>query len=104
MATSTISKFAIVLALAAVAGLVMVPAFGDEHNRQGQGHGQGHGQGRGGDHGNNRYAHGGGYYGHDNRDNYYPYAYAQPVYAPPPVYYPPMPSPGISLFFPLELR
>jgi hypothetical protein len=33
-----------------------------------------------------------------------PYAYAQPVYVPPPVYYEPRQSPGISLFFPLDLR
>jgi hypothetical protein len=33
-----------------------------------------------------------------------PYVYAQPVYIPPPVYYEPRQSPGISLFFPLDLR
>jgi hypothetical protein len=33
-----------------------------------------------------------------------PYVYAQPVYVPPPVYYEPRQSPGISLFFPLDLR
>ena len=33
-----------------------------------------------------------------------PYNYSQPVYVPPPVYYPPHQSPGISLFFPLDLR
>jgi hypothetical protein len=33
-----------------------------------------------------------------------PYVYAQPVYVPPPVYYEPQQSPGISLFFPLDLR
>jgi len=33
-----------------------------------------------------------------------PYLYAQPVYVPPPVYYAPRQSPGISLFFPLDLR
>jgi hypothetical protein len=33
-----------------------------------------------------------------------PYNYAQPVYVPPPVYYEPRQSPGISLFFPLDLR
>ena len=33
-----------------------------------------------------------------------PYAYSQPVYVPPPVYYEPQQSPGISLFFPLDLR
>jgi len=33
-----------------------------------------------------------------------PYMYAQPVYVPPPVYYEPRQSPGVSLFFPLDLR
>jgi len=32
------------------------------------------------------------------------YRYEQPVYAPPPVYYEPRQSPGISFFFPLDLR
>jgi hypothetical protein len=34
----------------------------------------------------------------------HPYYYSQPVYAPPPVYYQPQQSPGISFFFPLDLR
>lgn len=33
-----------------------------------------------------------------------PYYYTRPVYVPPPVYYPPQQSPGISFFFPLDLR
>jgi hypothetical protein len=33
-----------------------------------------------------------------------PYYYAQPVYAPPPASYPARPSPGITLFFPLDIR
>ena len=33
-----------------------------------------------------------------------PYNYAQPVYVPPPVYYEPQQSPGISFFFPLDFR
>ncbi len=32
------------------------------------------------------------------------YHYAQPVYVPPPVYYEPRQSNGISLFFPLDIR
>lgn len=46
-----------------------------------------------------------------DRDHYYyqpeyrrPYYYSQPVYVPPPVYYEPRQSPGVSLFFPLDLR
>ena len=41
----------------------------------------------------------------------HPYHYSQPVYAPPPAYYYPdqrpgisLQSPGISLFFPLDIR
>ncbi|HLX79908.1 MAG TPA: hypothetical protein VKS43_04925 [Burkholderiales bacterium] len=33
-----------------------------------------------------------------------PHYYSRPVYVPPAVYYPPPASPGISLFFPLDLR
>lgn len=32
------------------------------------------------------------------------YRYERPVYVPPPVYYEPRQSPGISFFFPLDLR
>ena len=71
-------------------------------------HGNGHGWGNrgGGDYGHQegRGEHNG--YGHGGyRPRYqYPYNYAQPVYVPPPVYYPPQQSPGISLFFPLNPR
>ena len=34
----------------------------------------------------------------------HPHNYSRPVYAPPPVYYAPQPSPGISLFLPLNIR
>jgi hypothetical protein len=41
----------------------------------------------------------------DYRPSYQqPYYYSQPVYAPPPAYYYPQQSPGISFFFPLDLR
>lgn len=43
-------------------------------------------------------------HGDMHRDYRAPYSYAQPVYVPPPVYYEPPRSPGISLFFPLDLR
>jgi hypothetical protein len=39
----------------------------------------------------------------DYRDRHDPYFYAPPVYAPP-VYVAPAPSPGVSLFFPLDIR
>ena len=32
------------------------------------------------------------------------YYHSEPVYAPPPVYYAPQPTPGISLFVPLDIR
>lgn len=75
----------------------MSPAFADP------------GHGRGGPHANNGQRDHGqrGWHGdrHDGRHVYRrPYVYAQPVYVPPPVYYEPRQSPGISLFFPLDLR
>ena len=39
-----------------------------------------------------------------NRHHKRRYHYAQPVYAPPLVYFEPRQSPGISIFFPLEFR
>ncbi len=43
---------------------------------------------------------------HEWRGDHHGYwqPYAQPVYVPPPVYYQPRQSPGISLFLPLDLR
>jgi hypothetical protein len=32
------------------------------------------------------------------------YYYAEPVYVPPPVYYAPQQSPGVSIFLPLNIR
>ena len=32
------------------------------------------------------------------------YEYGRPIYAPPPVYYPPQPESGISLFLPFNLH
>lgn len=44
-------------------------------------------------------------YRQDYRPQYRrPYYYERPVYVPPPVYYEPRQSPGINLFFPLDLR
>ena len=68
---------------------------GDDHGHQEWRGDRGHQEWRGG---HNGYGYGG------YRPRYqYPYNYAQPVYVPPPVYYPPQQSPGISLFFPLNL-
>jgi len=74
-------------------------AFAEDHDRNGahqerSAHGQ---AARHGNHGERER--------HDmRRDDRGTYSYAQPVYVPPPVYYEPPRSPGISLFFPLELR
>ncbi len=82
-----------VLALV-VAAMASGSAFAAKNDRHGRGnphadHGQWDGRGE-----QNRHRH---YYRQ-------PYVYAQPVYVPPPVYYAPQPSPGISLFFPLDAR
>jgi hypothetical protein len=73
----------------ALAGVSIAPAYArNDHDRRGHSdRGLHRGEWR-----NDRWAY---------RDPYY---YSQPVYVPPPVYYPPQPSPGISLFFPLNLR
>jgi hypothetical protein len=53
----------------------------------------------------------GGHKGQDRRDyrpeyrpQYREPYHSQPVYVPPPVYYAPQQSPGISFFFPLDFR
>jgi uncharacterized membrane protein len=56
-----------------------------------------------------RGGYGGGYrggygYGYGGYGGYGGYTYAQPVYAPPPVYYPPVASPGIGIMFPLNIQ
>jgi hypothetical protein len=89
--SSTVGKIVMVLAFASViGGLSMVPALGQDHDRrQGQ-------QERG-------------RYERERQDErgrrvYRPYGYSAPLYAPPPVVYPPYQSPGISLFFPFHFR
>jgi len=96
---STGSKIVLALAFAsAISGLSISPVLADNDD----GHGR---DDRRSDHnrGNQR-----GERGHEWRGEHerysYPYVYAQPVYAPPPVYYEPRPSPGISIFFPIDLR
>ncbi len=87
---ATAVKFGVALTLAAMfGGMVMSPALARD---------RGHG-GRGGDRGGH-WRHG--YDRGDWRGNGY-YEPAE-VYAPPPVYYPPQPSPGVSLFFPVHIR
>ncbi len=94
----TISKIVMALAVASVmGGMAITPALGD--NRKGH-------QDQGLHKGQNK--------GDRDRPEYRsvyqpvyqePYRYySEPVYAPPPVYYDPQPSPGISLFFPLDIR
>jgi hypothetical protein len=99
---STGLKVVMALALAsAISSLSISPALAD-NNDNNDGHGRG-----------NRHGHQGqrewrgdreGYDGYYRREYQGPYIYAQPVYVPPPVYYEPRPSVGISLFFPLDLR
>jgi hypothetical protein len=100
---STISKIVLALAGAAVMGAMAMPSAlaKDSDNRQGhQDQGLHKGQSKG---------------DRDRRDEnrrepvyrpvyQHPYRYSEPVYAPPPVYYAPQQSPGISLFFPLDIR
>ncbi len=96
----TLSKIVIALAVASVMGGVsMTPALGkDNDGRQGHRDNRWHNDNRHDDR-----------YWREHQRVYrpvypHPYNYSQPVYAPPPVYYPPQPSPGFSLFFPLDIR
>lgn len=93
----------------AFASLAATPAYADDDHRRGRG--QGHQQ-RGHEQRDHRYSDGGRHREWRGEDRYFsyrpvyprPYVYSQPVYVPPPVYYAPRQSPGISLFFPLDLR
>jgi hypothetical protein len=76
-----------------IGGISSVPAFGrDDHKQSGH-------------HQSPRYKH---YQHEDHRPEYRSrrHHYAPPVYAPPPLIYAPAPyqSPGINLFFPIEIR
>ena len=97
----TISKVVMALAFASVmGGIAMTPAHGAHGKGKGNDDRQGHR-----DNGGHRGERQGDRNQREYRPQYQrPYYYSQPVYAPPPVYYPPQPSPGISLFFPLDLR
>ena len=93
----TISKIVMALAVASVmGGMAITPALGD--NRKGH-------QDQGLHKGQLKNARARSVYQPVYRPVYQePYRYSEPVYAPPPVYYEPQPSPGISLFFPLDIR
>jgi hypothetical protein len=87
--SSTVGKIVMALVFAsAIGGIFIAPAFGrDDDRREGY-------QERGrSEQGRRRY---------QPRRRYYP----GPVYAPPPVVYSPAPyqSPGISFFFPFDIR
>lgn len=83
-----------------MSGLFILPAFAAKDDGRGQADRHGNQNQRM----HSRHYEGGSYrreYRHGYRQ---PYNYAQPVYAPPPVYYEQQQSPGISFFFPLDLR
>lgn len=101
-----IERYRLLVATALAAALFSLsssPAFADKndkHQRNQQRNDQHHYQ-------NNQSARG----WHGEREVYSyqptyrrPYAYAQPVYVPSPIYYEPRQSVGVSLFFPLEFR
>jgi hypothetical protein len=100
----TISKIVMAVAVASVmGGITISSAFGqDNEGRAKAAQDRGRNDNRNQNDNRNR---------NDRRDkrayrpaNQHPYRYSQPVYAPSPVYYAPQPSPGISLFFPLDFR
>ncbi|GEM_PF-656122 len=107
----------------AISVLSLSPAFADRDDGYGggyrdgdRGHQEWHGNEggyRGGDHDHQEWhGNGGGYRdgdrGHQEWHGYgyggypQPYGYAQPVRVPPPVYYSPQQSPGITLVLPLN--
>ena len=92
--------FLILLLGAGLGGLAPLAAIADNDGHRGRGHEQ-----RGRNDGNRHRE-----WRNEDRGYVYrpyypqPYLYSQPVYVPPPVYYAPRQSPGISLFFPLDLR
>jgi len=88
----------------AISVLAITPALADDHdNRQGNwDNGRGNGHGHGHHHGQQGY-YGGGY---GYQQPYYrpPVQTRSYIYAPPPVYYPPVISPGLNLVFPINIR
>lgn len=100
IATSSFRSLAgkIVLGLvmaAMLGGLDAAPAAAGDHGNRGDYRGDRHNEYRG--RGHDR-----GYWGRDryNRRVYRAYGYVEPVYVAPPVYYAPLPEPGVSIFLP----
>jgi hypothetical protein len=94
----TISKIVMALAVVSVmGGMAMTPALGQYKEPQSRGRAA---QDRNQNDNRNRNDR------HDQRAPRpaYQHPYSHPVYAPPPVYYAPQQSPGISFFFPLDIR
>lgn len=98
--SSTGRKVLVALAFATLTGsLTISSAFADRNDNQDRGdrHG-GYSQSESRDH---REGHG---YRNEHRrhDRYAQRSYERPVYVPPPVYYEPRQSSGISFFFPFD--
>lgn len=104
------SPLRLTVALLLLVAFGIAPAAADNDRKRDRG--QGHGSDQRHEHNNNRFSDGyrqREWRGEDRSYGYrpvypQPYLYSQPVYVPPPVYYAPRQSPGISLFFPLDLR
>ena len=89
--SSTVGKMVMALVFASmIGGVFIAPAFGDDDDRRGGYYGQGRYEHR-------RYEH--------ERRGYQPRTYySEHAYTPPMGVYVPMPSPGISLVFPIHVR
>ena len=89
--SSTVGKMLMALVFASmIGGVFIAPAFGDDDDR------------RGGYYEHGRYEHK--RYEHERR-GYQPRTYySEHAYTPPMDVYVPMPSPGISLVFPIHVR
>jgi len=95
----TLGRTALALTLVSVMAGLSLPAFGDERDGR-----RDNGFRNGERHGDHNFDRGRGERGYGYGRYQHPYRYSAPVYAPAPVYYPPQPSPGFSLFFPLDVR
>ena len=95
MKTSIVGKILMALIFASmISGLSAGPAFGKNDNK-------GHGPQQRDWHDNRNWHDNRDWHNNRGRDRYRPYRYQPaPVYAPPPVIYAPLPSPGIGFFFP----